>query len=1666
MSGLGMVLNTAKGAIAAQQYSLNVTGHNIANVGTDGFSRQSMEHTSTTPISIQGYQLGTGVNPQQVQRTVNELLEKKLAVQDSLFSMYEESDSYMRIVENYFNENSEDSLSNLLSEYWNSWHDLANNPTSASDRVALYESGNRITTRLNNLDADMSQMELELTREIESAASDATNIAGEIAALNLDIISSEALGSANDQRDQRQNLIRELSSLININSFEQKNGAMTISTSNGVPLVYEAEAYGIDVIEGAVLWNGSNGTTLDITDQISSGKIAGWLKMRDENLAKYKTDLNMVTRQLIWATNYQHTQGSGVNYFSAPVKGHYESGQSELFSTLSFGQQIDYTKDFKMWISNVIDQPPVNTSLTMDMDISEAEVSNWTGLSGEEDYSKYVLNVIASGSSGSDENIAITNGHGLGVVHVDNDIASALDRAIGDTQTISVEGEKEIQTVIIKGDGTGDAIRSAKSISDALNALDGVTAKTLENSVSLNITGLMDSINNAHANDLVTFDLVSKETTETISFRVDVINTVTRANFLESLDAAILKINGGTEDLTVNTSDFDINNIVTLTSASGENIGVENFDVQDLSIATLNNFANFDAGDPNTAVNISNFSNFSNGESSEFTITSAMGTVTIDYTITNASTQTTLADDFETAMTAQAAALAGIGVGVARVGDTFDLTGSATARYMDFTATTSNPDTNDYFSITPAAGSAQFPEGGNTELLFDGSGDLEQFAADNSITFDLVQLDSLAAPVNTNSITIDLRRIDTADAAAVTTAFYNGLNGNVDNAIIANTGGVLTITALNENASNFRLENGQKNGANSATTNFDLSVPGAAIAADNFAFAGVASADFLSLNETDFMDFDNARLVESGGTGSDSALKTGIVNIFMEPGLQIESNVDGAGVSGTIGGDYIANGFDAGDTISFALEFAGSSIANINFLAGATNTLIADEISRDLNAGAVMANGSRAKFNDNEGNEIIITRNGDTFDFITTGNQIFTINDFVDNDGSGSGNPATFSLTANADSEFSEGYGGTRNFAAGPAGAGTLAAYRNSEGSIFNVNSDTSADMGKTIMTLGGKNGLTGFDAGDSIYFKLDDTYINYTVDPIDTTEEMIAKSIEDAIYYSGVDTSNYTISRNGSQLSIMKKDGTLIDITEYSYVGTGDKAKIVVQANTVLDANIGSKDNATSKLIGTSGMVEWIQQDIDGNSTGDSGVIKITDAGTYVIDENITFDMSKGSIVAGNTLTINTDSDGQLDTLNVTAKNTANAILDTYTFTAQNTGKLGIDDVEIAWKTNSGQFGTFILEKTKGGYLPITAEVDGMTLNFNAGTMFRNDVFTMVTDKDGAPTITHPDDWHWTMTSFTDQFNRQAAGVKASVNSDKTITIEETSDDNEITNIAYSGKEGFSEENVTISVSNYEIMKDVGTNFRVVRDAELYSETGGWAVPFTNNLGYDVNIYSVNGFDLDEGIHIDLDGKRAMTINFDKAITGNGEISFDIAQVNGEYTFAFSDTDNEDSGVTAALGINTFFTGDSSQTIETNSRIADSDNIAAAKLSSANGNIGTGNNTNALLASDLQYQTANMAKWNFTRGSAPTSDNATTTIEGFHTVMIGSLGIESVTIKRALDFNEVMKENIEEQRDTISAVSLDEEMIKMIKYQHAFSAASKLITVSDEMLTTLLSVR
>jgi flagellar hook-associated protein 1 FlgK len=378
--GLATVLSIAKDALAAQQYGIQVGGHNIANVNTPGYSKQSPVLEARGPVPLSGLLFGMGVDTTQVMRASDQLIENRLMQQKSSLSSFEEMDSYMLVLEGLFNESSGNSLSNLIGEFWNLWHDIANYPSSASERIALYEHSVMVSEQFNGLDANLFQLDTDLTNAVAAGIGRVNEITAEIANLNNEIAQLEVFAPANDLRDKRNMLASELAEYIEMKIFEQSNGSFTIASAKGVILVDGIESYDLNFNGSAVEWQSSGGNAVDITDYISNGKLGGFLNMRDEIVGKYKQDLTELASEFIWAGNQQHSQGVGLTAFSS-VTGTYDvSDTAEELGTADSGlDYYDKISDgtFNVWVYDsagavvggaptviIVDADPGGTTLT------------------------------------------------------------------------------------------------------------------------------------------------------------------------------------------------------------------------------------------------------------------------------------------------------------------------------------------------------------------------------------------------------------------------------------------------------------------------------------------------------------------------------------------------------------------------------------------------------------------------------------------------------------------------------------------------------------------------------------------------------------------------------------------------------------------------------------------------------------------------------------------------------------------------------------------------------------------------------------------------------------------------------------------------------------------------------------------------------------------------------------------------------------------------------------------------------------------------------------------------------------------------------------------------------------------------------------------------------
>jgi len=319
---LTSALSIGRSGLAANQAALEVAGNNLANVATPGYTRQSAVLRAATPIEVQpGRFLGTGVRLQSIIRNIDAALENRLNTATADQSAADERHDLLSQIESIHNDLSETGLSSRLSEFFNAWSELANNPADASLKTMVAQQGTALAGFLQSINGDLIDTRNQLDERIRSQVQSADSLLQQIADLNGRIATAEGgQGGANALRDERDQLIRELSQIVNVSTVNQDSGAADVFLA-GTPLVIGATNRGLDVEFTSddaqdfevKLRVAEDGTFLNAR----SGAVGELIDARDRDMVAAIDTVNQFVGSLIFQVNRVHSQGQGQNHFSS-----------------------------------------------------------------------------------------------------------------------------------------------------------------------------------------------------------------------------------------------------------------------------------------------------------------------------------------------------------------------------------------------------------------------------------------------------------------------------------------------------------------------------------------------------------------------------------------------------------------------------------------------------------------------------------------------------------------------------------------------------------------------------------------------------------------------------------------------------------------------------------------------------------------------------------------------------------------------------------------------------------------------------------------------------------------------------------------------------------------------------------------------------------------------------------------------------------------------------------------------------------------------------------------------------------------------------------------------------------------------------------------------------
>ena len=309
MPGLNTSLSIAVQALQAEQGALSVTTNNISNVNTPGYSRQVAVLNEAPTFQENGVTFGGGVTLQQFQSVRDQLLQLRIYEETQQQGNSQTQLNSLNQIEGIFSDPTQ-GVGGALSAFFNSISQLSTNPTDSNARQAVLTSANNLANSFHQAVSALNTIGTGLDQSVPQTVDQINRLTSQIATLNGQVAQMQGLGKdPGTTQDQRDELIRQLSGLVNVSVTQTEHG-LTLTTANGVPLVVARQSYALNSnANSSVLEHVYSAQGQDITSQIQGGQLGGTIQIRDQVLPQLFTQLNNLASQFTASFNTAHQAG-------------------------------------------------------------------------------------------------------------------------------------------------------------------------------------------------------------------------------------------------------------------------------------------------------------------------------------------------------------------------------------------------------------------------------------------------------------------------------------------------------------------------------------------------------------------------------------------------------------------------------------------------------------------------------------------------------------------------------------------------------------------------------------------------------------------------------------------------------------------------------------------------------------------------------------------------------------------------------------------------------------------------------------------------------------------------------------------------------------------------------------------------------------------------------------------------------------------------------------------------------------------------------------------------------------------------------------------------------------------------------------------------------------
>ena len=374
------ILGIGKSGLMTTTKSLETTGHNISNANTEGYSRQRVMQEANAPVNKGGMVQGTGVRVKGIERVHDEFVEKRLGQQTSKNSYDKEKSSQLKQVENVFNEIDSKGLSKVLTKFFNSFRQLANQPENETIRSVVREKAELVTSDFKKMRDSLDRISRNIDKNIEREVEDINQLTDGITKLNKKIAMLEGIGDeTGDLRDQRDMLVRELSKSFEVHTYTDGRNNYIVSAKGVGTLVSAGQNQTLRVgtqsaekssngMPGSVEVYFESRPSKSISKNFKGGRLSSMIDVRNQNISGLQEHVDQVAYEFAKSVNAIHRKGFIHNPQTSGPRGPAGKNSGGAVTGIDFFKEPESIKGAasKLTLSDAIKDDAKNIATAMD----------------------------------------------------------------------------------------------------------------------------------------------------------------------------------------------------------------------------------------------------------------------------------------------------------------------------------------------------------------------------------------------------------------------------------------------------------------------------------------------------------------------------------------------------------------------------------------------------------------------------------------------------------------------------------------------------------------------------------------------------------------------------------------------------------------------------------------------------------------------------------------------------------------------------------------------------------------------------------------------------------------------------------------------------------------------------------------------------------------------------------------------------------------------------------------------------------------------------------------------------------------------------------------------------------------------------------------------------